>query len=218
VKRAAVLVRAAPISVALGVLVAACTSPVRVEFDEAADFSRYRTWSWLPYEAPNVRAATGNPEILYARLAEAVEAELADRGLVRADGTPDVYVGYRLLVHRKEVAYTQTLPVRTLPTFSNISGSHTVQPTERGVRVYETGDLVIGFIDRRGGHVVWAGALERPTPDGFESHAKDAVARVLAGYPPPPRRALPARPGRPTQLTKRLHAPLDPGADESAIP
>jgi hypothetical protein len=217
-KSAAVLARAAPISVALGVLVAACASPVRVEFDEAADFSRYRTWSWLPYEAPNVRAAAGDPEILYARLAEVVEAELAARGLVRVDGTPDVYLAYRLLVQRKEVAYTRVLPERMVPTFSNISGSHTVQPIERGVRVLETGDLVIGFVDPRGGRVVWTGALARSTPDRFESHVKDAVVRVLAGYPPPARRARPERPGRPLLLAQRLRAPLDAGADESALP
>jgi hypothetical protein len=217
-KSAAVLARAAPISVALGVLVAACASPVRVEFDETADFSRYRTWNWLPYEAPNVRTAAGDPEILYARLAEVVEAELVARDLVRVEGMPDVYLGYRLLVHRKEVIYTQTLPARTLSTFSNISGTYTVQPTRRRVRVYETGDLVIGFVDRRGGRVVWTGAVERPTPDLFEPHLENAVVRVLEGYPPPPRRAPPARPGRPTLLAHRLQAPLDADADEPALP
>jgi hypothetical protein len=217
-KSAAILVRAAPISVALGMLVAACASPVQVEFDETADFSRYRTWNWLPYEAPNVRTAAGDPEILYARLAEAVEAELAARGLVRVDGTPDVFVGYRLLVHRREVTYTETLPTRTLSTYSNLSGTYTVQPTEQRVRVHETGDLVIGFIDCRGGRLVWAGAMERPTPDRFEPHLKDAVVRVLEGYPPPPRRTLPARPGRPTLLAQRLRAPLDADADEAVLP
>jgi hypothetical protein len=29
-------------------MIAACASPVQIEYDGAADFARYRTWSWPP--------------------------------------------------------------------------------------------------------------------------------------------------------------------------
>ena len=36
----------------------ACTTPVEISFDEREDFSRYRTWDWLPGAARTIDAPT----------------------------------------------------------------------------------------------------------------------------------------------------------------
>lgn len=62
-------------------LLTACqTANVRTDFDPAAPFTTYRTYSWLPSEAPR-----GMNPIMFRRVKESIDRSLAARGYSQAN-------------------------------------------------------------------------------------------------------------------------------------
>ena len=71
--------RAFPLIAAL--LLAACqTANVQTDFDPAAPFAAYRTYSWLPSEVPR-----GMNPIMFRRVKESIDRSLAARGYTQAE-------------------------------------------------------------------------------------------------------------------------------------
>jgi hypothetical protein len=71
--------RAFPLIAAL--LLTACqTANVQTDFDPAAPFTAYRTYSWLPSEAPR-----GMNPLMFRRVKESIDRSLAARGYTQAD-------------------------------------------------------------------------------------------------------------------------------------
>ena len=58
-------------AVIFGSLGVACATTVDVAFDERADFSRYRTWDWLPRAARTIEAPPSETLALDVQLARA---------------------------------------------------------------------------------------------------------------------------------------------------
>ena len=96
-------VRLAPLLLAVTCI--ACVSRIDVEFDEAEDFSGYRTWAWLPRAQTEPMLSYRRPEpVLEALIVEGIERELDARGFPRAEGQPpDFFVTYHLRVKRELV-------------------------------------------------------------------------------------------------------------------
>ena len=71
--------RAFPLFAAL--LLTACqTANVQTDFDAAAPFTTYRTYSWLPSETPR-----GMNPLMFRRVKESIDRSLAARGYTQAD-------------------------------------------------------------------------------------------------------------------------------------
>src|SRR5512143_580122 len=64
-------------------------STVTYDYDRAADFSRFRTYSW-------VRGTPVKDELNHKRIVSAVDTQLAARGMTRVEGRErsDVFVSY----------------------------------------------------------------------------------------------------------------------------
>jgi hypothetical protein len=71
---------------------------VRYNFDSAADFTKFKTYKWVVMkDAPQM-----NP-LVDKQIREAVEAELAKKGLVKSeDMNADLYVGYQAGVQKEK--------------------------------------------------------------------------------------------------------------------
>src|SRR5262245_39254636 len=65
----------------------ALAQKVNVDFDKGADFSKYKTYAWA------TGTPAGNP-MIHQRIIAGIEAQLAMKGLRKADGTPDIIVSY----------------------------------------------------------------------------------------------------------------------------
>ena len=179
--------------VVLAALCTACSSVrTQYDFDPSADFSSWRTYAWYPGEA----AETGDPRLdnplLHARVEAAVDRTLGERGYTKKQGgTPDFYV-------RNHLSTEQRLDIRTMNR-SYVGGPHGrgwdgagwggVGWTDTHVQQYEEGTLVIDFVDASLGRLVWRGSGTRrlsrnPEPDRVTERVNEAVAEVLAQFPP----------------------------------
>lgn len=142
--------------------------------------SSYRTYDWGPADA----LPTGDPRLdkdpLFQDYIEgAVEKQLAEKGLIRATGAPDLLLHYhasidtRVDVGRTEREYGYCRDADC--------GSWVVE--------YEAGTLIVDVVDARTNRLIWRGWAE----DGVKAMLSDrdvmarriseAIARMMTSFP-----------------------------------
>ena len=164
---------------AIGVLVlgllashGALAQKVTVEFDQAADFSQYKTFAIRNGELNSKNPAL-NSELVKKQIENDIEKGLAAKGLERTDKRPDLNVVYRFGSARK--AEVETYP-------AGWYGMGT-----RVVRVpYAEGTLVIDLRDPKTKSLVWRGISSEEKSDATKIEGKldDMVKKSLEKYPP----------------------------------
>lgn len=162
----------------------ACASPVDVTWDARVDFSRYRTWDWLPELSRSLDAEAPDldPRALGPTLTRHVARELAAKGLSRDRLGADLLVGARLRVERRLVVTQQSGAVQHLASMHD-SPSYDVQATRTQLDPYEKGRLEIAVASSREGRVVWRGVVEDEVRGEIAAHVGELVARLLARFP-----------------------------------
>jgi hypothetical protein len=158
------------------VAIVACASSITtsVDYDRSVDFSRYRTYGWLPSRIGN--------DIFEKRLTAAIDRELAARGLVRSD-RPDLLVAIHGRLS-KEVQYTaydagwgygwRRWGAR---------GPTTVRRQEVPV-----GTLVVDLVDAGEKELVWRGTATSAidttaSVEKREAAVRESVGKLFAEYP-----------------------------------
>jgi hypothetical protein len=97
--RAAALLAALLVSLAVGCANSAKTVEVETDHDGSFDFSAVNTWDWTPGKQPDIPDPRVMDSVVDARMRRAITDELAARGLARLEGAvPDVLVQYRIWV------------------------------------------------------------------------------------------------------------------------
>jgi hypothetical protein len=177
---------------AFAVLTAGCTTTVDVAFDEAQDFSSYRTWDWLP-RGRNVDAVPGEERGLDALASRLVEGELRGRGLARAAGGADFLVGYEQLRVRRTLVTVNETGAHGLLSSHHASPSYLVQATEQRIHVEDHGYLRVVVTDGPRERVVWRGELWARRRGDFARHLPDVVSPLLARFPVGSPTSVPAR-------------------------
>jgi len=160
----------------LGTMVAA--QRVNYDFDRTADFSRYRTYSW-------VRGTNVNDELNHNRIVRAVDAQLAAKGFTRVEGehNADVLVAYH-------ASFDENLEITGFrsgfggPRFANVSGTATTHKIL-------TGTLVVDMMDAKTRNIVWRGFAERDLDQGAKPEKRvmnlnKATEKIFKNYPPKP--------------------------------
>lgn len=149
--------------------------PVEVEFEKTADFSRYHTYAWVPFQEPASNPAN------HIRITRAVERELEAKGLTKGKSaaTTDLFAHYQGSREKK---------VKGTPS----QRDSTWQPSNPTFQVdfsrVEVGTLVIELWDAKTKDIVWhakaAEVIRRE--DQAEDLINQVVKRMLARYPPKP--------------------------------
>lgn len=176
---AAILI--AVFSAALGL---GCATSVDVAFDEARDFSPYRTWEWLPGESRRVEAPRSVEGVLEAKLGRLVDQALSERGLVRSgpEEAPDLLVSAFLGIQRQHIWVTETGAMQTVHSFHD-SPSYEIQSGRQVLHRFEKGYLVIAIADAAQRSVVWRGEFRGRYREAFWPHINEAVSILLARFP-----------------------------------
>ena len=163
-----------------------CSSSISVshDFDPDADFSRYRTYTWVAQDASIVgdaKTAQERNTLLDQRIKEAVDQQLSREGLTIDNNNPDLLVAYHTGVQNKvdvtDWGYTY--------------GSYYYGYPRRDITVYQyqQGTLVVDLIDSSDKELVWRGSaqatlLENPTPEKVQQRINTAVGKMFQKYPP----------------------------------
>ena len=162
--------------------VAACTKyEIQSDRDPAVDFSRYRTFAWMPRAAaPPADQDTGD-NAMDNQIYSFVEAQLERRGLTPApSATADLLVTFRLI---RNEGYDET----NMPYGLGWRGMYRASFHTSG-DLYVRGTLIVDVVDRKTNQLVWRGSAEgrlRPWTSYQEgvARAKDAVDKMFKDYP-----------------------------------
>ena len=148
---------------------------VTVEFDQSADFSRYRTFAIRDGQL-NSRNPALNSELVKKRIDADIVRDLTARGLEMTTGRSDLNVRYHFGSVRKAEIETYPAGWRGFGT--------------RVVRVpYTEGTLVIDLRDPSTRSLVWRGIASEEKSDGTKIEGKldDMVRKAIEKYPPKPK-------------------------------
>lgn len=167
---------------AVAVFCVGCATFVDVSYDEAEDFSQYRTWDWLP-RGTSVDALPGEEEGLESLTGQIVAVELGKHGLTRDRQQPDLLIGYQLHVQRKIIERSETGASGYLSSHSNTSPSYSFQTTTSRVEVWDHGYLRFMVTDGAQEKMVWRGEIWARRRGDFARHLAGAVAELLDRLP-----------------------------------
>jgi hypothetical protein len=184
--------RARLIALGMGLILAAgCAGQhVSTDYSPSTSFSQYRTYALvLP---PDSAAAQ---QLLDQRVSNAVQAQLASKGLTPTDRqNADLYVGYGVVDKTHKQVYTS----RDGWGWGGGGwgwryyrwGAPWPMNTTRQIETYTDGTVVVNLIDAKTKNVVWQGqvadVLRLPVDNPVSAtHQIDAaVAKMFAKYPP----------------------------------
>jgi Domain of unknown function (DUF4136) len=150
----------------------ALAQKITVEFDQAADFSQYKTFAIRDGQL-NSNSPALNSELVKKKIEADIEQNLTARGLTKADGRADLNVRYHFGSARKTELETYPAGWRGWGT--------------RVVRVpYSEGTLVIDLRDPSTHSLVWRGIAseEKNDPNKIAGKLDDMVRKALEKYPP----------------------------------
>ena len=160
-------------------ITACSTIAVETRYEPSVDFSRFKTYNWMPESEPS-----GNLQETIAAgrvgnlIVPAVERELAARGYEKEKRTgekPDFFVAYRARADEKVVPR-----VVTYSCSENICG--------QGINYerYREGTLVLDIIKPDSNQVVWRGKAVSVIgdPSKRQQAIEAAVRKILKNFPP----------------------------------
>ena len=149
-------------------LLTACQSAgVQTDFDPSVNFTDYRTYQWLPSDAPR-----GMNPLMFRRIKDSIDRSLAARGYAQApngDFAITFTVDERDRLHADDWGYGWGHP---------------------GIDVYTSiqRSIVIDVYDGRTRQPAWHGVVRRETYSDRVNYGRldQAVDAVLAKFPPRP--------------------------------
>lgn len=175
----------------LALLLAGCAPAITVshDFDPGADFSSYRTWSWLPQLVPEVVDPRVHNDIVDQRVRRVVERALTAKGYQRLEpGQGDFGVRYHAAIEGKVSVQTINDTYGYGPGWG--PGPARGATTQTYVREWDEGTLVLDVVDGKSDKLVWRGSAqaevsaEPPPPDSRDEILNLAVDEMLAEFPP----------------------------------
>jgi hypothetical protein len=157
----------------------------RIDFDTAADFGRYRTYTWVIEEplmrTEQGRGATVSP-LVQQRIRDAIDRTLAGKGYRREEAA-DFAVAFTVGVRERQVL-SHWDPYD--PYYYR--GRYPPYPWRAFVETYTEGTLAIDIYDVASKRPVWNGHATKVLgeADTTAERIDAVVAHVLAGFPPKP--------------------------------
>ena len=153
-----------------------CAQSVTYDFDRAANFTRFKTYTW-------VRGTNVNDELNHNRIMRAIDAQLTARGFSQVDaiGNPEVLVAYH-------ASFDRDLEINA----SGLGGGYRLAgPRSATARVEEivVGTLAIDMMDAQTKNIVWRGIATKEldakaSPEKKEKNINKAAEKIFKNYPP----------------------------------
>jgi hypothetical protein len=152
---------------------------VTVDFDRNADFSKYRIYSF--------GQGTPAPETLMnQRIQEAIERQLAEKGLARVENDPDLIVVYHCAVDKETQLNTTYLSGWGWGRgWGRWGGGNAITQVEQ----IPVGHLIVDIGDAAEKRYIWRGTSSKTVSSNPEKNSKtieEGVRKMFEKFPPPP--------------------------------
>lgn len=152
----------------------ALAQSVTYDFDDLADFSKFKTYSWV----------RGNPipdELNHRRIVQAIDAQLSLKGLSKAESNPDVLVAYH-------ASFDTDLQISAMSTswgpYRRGGGNGVARATE-----VLTGTLAVDIVDARTKNIAWRAMASddlnpNAKPEKRARNIQKTSEKMFKNYPP----------------------------------
>ena len=177
---------------ALGV-VRASAQDVRYDFDKDKDFSKYKTYKWVP-----IKGADQPDELTAKRIMSAVDTELATKGLTKTDSdNADLLVGYQTAIGTEKQYTSYNTGWGYGPGWGGgwygYGGGMSSTTTYGSTSTVYVGQLDLSMYDPVAKQLVWRGVATKTLdpkakPEKKEKNINKAVQKLLKKYPPQPKK------------------------------
>jgi len=165
----------------------AAAQDVRYNFDQSADFSKYKTYKWV-----SIKNAAQVDDLTAKQITQTIDAELAKKGLTKTDAdNADLYVGYQTAIGtEKQLDVYNTgwgYGPGWGPGWYGYGGGMSTT-TATTTTIYK-GTLDLDMYDAAKKSLVWRGVAtktidQNAKPDKRQKNLTKAVAKLLKNYPP----------------------------------
>jgi hypothetical protein len=166
----------------------ASAQDVRYDFDKDKDFSKYKTYKWVP-----IKDAEMPDELTQRAITSAIDAELAAKGMTKTDtDNADLYIGYQTALGQEKEFTSYNTGWGYGPGwgggwygYGGMSSTTTYGSTST---VY-VGQLDLSMYDPAAKQLVWRGVASKTLdpkakPEKKQKNIAKAVAKLLKKYPP----------------------------------
>ena len=161
---------------------------VRYNFDKSADFSKFKTYKWVP-----IKDASKVSDLVDKQIKEAIDAELSTKGLTKVDGDDaNLYIGYQPAVGTEKQFNSYSTGWGYGPGWGGgwygYGGMGSTTTTGSTSTIYK-GQLALDMYDSANHNLVWRGVASKTIdpkakPEKQQKNLAKAVKKLLKNYPP----------------------------------
>jgi hypothetical protein len=172
-----------------GVVGVVAAQDVRYDFDKNKDFSKYKTYKWVP-----IKGADQPDELTGKKLTAAVDAELATKGLTKTDSdSADLYLGYQTAIGTEKQFTSYNTGWGYGPGWGGgwygYGGGMSSSTTYGSTSTVYIGQLDLSMYDPVEKQLIWRGNASKTLdpkakPEKKEKNIAKAVKKLLKNYPP----------------------------------
>lgn len=159
---------------------------VRYNFDKDTDFSKFKTYKWVA-----IKGATPVDDLTDKQLKEAMDTELALKGLTKVDGdNADLFAGYQTAIGTEKQFTSFDTGWGYGPGWygGGWYGGGGGMTTGQTSTIYK-GQLALDLYDSANHDLVWRGVASKTLdpkakPEKRQKNLQKAVAKLMKNYPP----------------------------------
>jgi hypothetical protein len=160
---------------------------VGYNFDQQADFTKYKTYKWVA-----VKGAEMPNELVAKQIADAIDRQLATKGLTKTDSdTADLYVAYQVAVNQEKQLTTWDTGYGMGPGWGGryYGGYYGGGMSTSTTSTINVGTIALDMYDRASKQLVWRGMASRQLdtkakPEKRQKNLDKAMEKLLKNYPP----------------------------------
>ena len=161
---------------------------VSYNYDQKADFAQYKTYKWV-----NIEGATAPDQLLDNDIKQAIDAQLASKGLTKAEDGAQLFIAYQLSISQEKqiTSYSSGGYWGYGPGWGAGWGAPSMSTATSST--INVGNLVLDMYDSAAKDLVWRGeaskTLSNPkSPEKRRQNIDKAMAKLLKNYPPRPKK------------------------------
>lgn len=171
----------------------AIAQDVRYDFDKDKDFSKYKTYKWVP-----IKGADQPDELTAKQLMAAIDAQLAGKGLTKTNSnSADLFIGYQTAIGTEKEFTAFNTGWGYGPGWGGgwygYGGGMSSSTTYGSTSTVYVGQLDVSMYDSAQKQLVWRGIVSKTLdpkakPDKKQKNINKAVQKLFKNYPPKPKK------------------------------